>query len=472
MTDDTKPKTYTEAQFLERLRKFYPAVDTRVTPLPTRWADSDEYIVNHLALKNGKTRVEYKGKGMTHKDAAAVRSQHPIPKTCGIFYYEVKIINKGRDGYIGMGLSDIKVKLNRLPGWDENSYGYHGDDGNIFAASGSGHAYGPTFTTGDVIGCCFNLADKTIFFTKNGENLDIAFRGVTSTTLYPTLGLQTPGEIVEANFGQSDFVFDFDKYLQDWRLQQQDKIENFEIANSNGNHEDILTNIVFDYLSHQGFKESSELFAKSMKMKKKENIGTHKEDDDTDTRLEMTNLILDGKISETIDNVNLHYPDLLKEDSEINFYLKYRQLIELIAGTDGEMKKYKIDRNGDADLFSCGNEKAIGDMILLARDLNEIIQNDFPSESREEKENLMNMASSFIIETLPKEGKNSQLFDQEHREKTAQLLSKAILKKQNKKKASSLSYIINQSNYLHSRLISREIAQAAFLKPTVYLEET
>jgi len=136
------------------------------------------------------------------------------------------------------------------------------------------------------------------------------------------------------------------------------------------------------------------------------------------------------------------------------------------------MKKYKIDRNGDADLFSCGNEKAIGDMILLARDLNEIIQNDFPSESREEKENLMNMASSFIIETRPKEGKNSQLFDQEHREKTAQLLSKAILKKQNKKKASSLSYIINQSNYLHSRLISREIAQAAFLKPTVYLEET
>merc|ERR1711990_582014 len=157
--DSLLPRTYTESQFMERLRKFYPAVDTRITPLPTRWADSDEYIVNHLALKNGKTRVEYKGKGMTHKDAAAVRSQNSIPKTCGIFYYEIKIINKGRDGYIGMGLSDIKVKLNRLPGWDENSYGYHGDDGNIFAASGSGQAYGPTFTTGDVIGCCFNLAE-------------------------------------------------------------------------------------------------------------------------------------------------------------------------------------------------------------------------------------------------------------------------------------------------------------------------
>ena len=31
--------------------------------------------------------------------------------------------------------------------------------------------------------------------------------------------------------------------------------------------------------------------------------------------------------------VNLHYPSLLEEDKEINFYLKFRQFIELIAGT-------------------------------------------------------------------------------------------------------------------------------------------
>ncbi len=40
--DSLLPRTYTESQFMERLRKFYPAVDTRITPLPTRWADSDE----------------------------------------------------------------------------------------------------------------------------------------------------------------------------------------------------------------------------------------------------------------------------------------------------------------------------------------------------------------------------------------------------------------------------------------------
>ena len=34
-----------------------------------------------------------------------------------------------------------------------------------------------------------------------------------------------------------------------------------------------------------------------------------------------------------LSKVNLHYPSLLEEDKEINFYLKFRQFIELIAGT-------------------------------------------------------------------------------------------------------------------------------------------
>ena len=57
-----------------RLSELYPAVNQRSTPIPTRWADNEEHF-QHLSLKNGKTRVEYKGKGQTHKDAAAVRTQ-------------------------------------------------------------------------------------------------------------------------------------------------------------------------------------------------------------------------------------------------------------------------------------------------------------------------------------------------------------------------------------------------------------
>jgi hypothetical protein len=41
----------------------------------------------------------------------------------------------------------------------------------IFKGSGGGTAYGPTFTTGDVIGCCVNFHSGTVFYTKNGLRL-------------------------------------------------------------------------------------------------------------------------------------------------------------------------------------------------------------------------------------------------------------------------------------------------------------
>lgn len=156
------------------ISRLYPNVNQQETALPRQW--SSIHKCQTLQLSNGNLRVTYKGPGKTHKDAASVRTDYPIPAACGIYYYEVKIISKGRDGYMGIGLSKSEVQLNRLPGWDKNSYGYHGDDGHSFCCSGTGQNYGPTFTTGDVIGCCLNLIENTCFYTKNGYNLGIAFR--------------------------------------------------------------------------------------------------------------------------------------------------------------------------------------------------------------------------------------------------------------------------------------------------------
>lgn len=63
------------------------------------------------------------------------------------------------------------MSLARLPGWETDSYGYHGDDGHVYAGHQSGKTYGPSFSAGDTIGCGVNFKTGNAFFTKNGINL-------------------------------------------------------------------------------------------------------------------------------------------------------------------------------------------------------------------------------------------------------------------------------------------------------------
>ena len=116
-----------------------------------------------------------------------MRSDHPVPARCGLYFFEVKVVSSGNDGFIGetgrghgvplgrsaasqastpwncswsrhtsltlpqsagIGFATADVVSNRLPGWEEHSYGYHGDDGHSFCGSGQGRKYGPTYSTG------------------------------------------------------------------------------------------------------------------------------------------------------------------------------------------------------------------------------------------------------------------------------------------------------------------------------------
>ena len=59
-------------------------------------------LKNHLLFCLGIIEILtlIPGYGKTHKDAASVRATHPIPSACGLYYFEVKIVSKGRDGYV------------------------------------------------------------------------------------------------------------------------------------------------------------------------------------------------------------------------------------------------------------------------------------------------------------------------------------------------------------------------------------
>jgi hypothetical protein len=49
--------------------------------------------------------------------------------------------------------------------WEANSCGYHGDDGFLYRGHGKGEAFGPTYTTGDIVGAGINYASQEFFFT-------------------------------------------------------------------------------------------------------------------------------------------------------------------------------------------------------------------------------------------------------------------------------------------------------------------
>jgi Ran-binding protein 9/10 len=88
-----------------------------------------------------------------------------------LFYFEVYIANSGSKKIVGVGLSIKEKPLNKMPGWQYLSYAYHGDDGKLFCSNKRGKTYGPTYTTGDTVGCGINRVTREIFFTKNGKNL-------------------------------------------------------------------------------------------------------------------------------------------------------------------------------------------------------------------------------------------------------------------------------------------------------------
>lgn len=309
----------------ERLRILYPMVNEAETPLPRSWSHKDKY--NFIGLSQSNLRVQYRGHGKTHKDASSVRATHAVPASCGIYYFEVTIVSKGRDGYMGVGLSAQGVNMNRLPGWDKHSYGYHGDDGHSFCSSGTGQPYGPTFTTNDVIGCGINLVDGSCFYTKNGHHLGVAFTDLPAN-LFPTVGLQTPGEIVDANFGQDPFKFDIEGEMMEHRSKVGRQIEGFPTPGRHGDWQCLLHQMVSSYLVHHGFSSTAEAFNRSTGQKADEDLASIR------NRQNIQRLVLSGKIGEAVALTEKLYPGLLETNPTLQFTLKVRQFIEMVSGSD------------------------------------------------------------------------------------------------------------------------------------------
>ncbi|KAF9134992.1 hypothetical protein BGW39_005084 [Mortierella sp. 14UC] len=318
--------------------------------LPSRWSSAEK--TDKTELSEDDLQVRYTGPGKADSDASAIRANRPIPPQCGVYYYEVLIKSNGQQGYIGIGACNANVALDRLPGWEPLSWGYHGDDGNGFEGCGNGRPFGPVFTTGDVIGCGINFRDMSLFYTKNGIYLGVAFRNLKGQ-LYPTVGMRTSGEIVQANFGQRDFVFNIEEYVKDEKIEAWQSLEDSlqkETASKNqaGVLSQNLSKLVLSYMIHHGYSESARQFASDLaphspNRKGHGTLGSNEFDcasmvRDTERRKEIRRTILSGDIDRAMAMLEESYPGIITNNEDMLLQLRCRKFVEMVSSASSPLR--------------------------------------------------------------------------------------------------------------------------------------
>lgn len=58
-----------------------------------------------------------------------------------------------------------------MPGWENDAWGYHGDDGGMFHASGEMLCSNGPYGKDQVIGCFVDTVRGMASFTRDGEEL-------------------------------------------------------------------------------------------------------------------------------------------------------------------------------------------------------------------------------------------------------------------------------------------------------------
>ncbi|KAJ6573966.1 SPRY-domain-containing protein [Mycena vulgaris] len=368
-------------------RRLTPALDPspQVLNLPTRW--SERYRHELLSISSDGRDVTYQGASSNgDKDAAAARTTQPIPPACGIYYYEVDILSKGNKGHISIGFAGKDVRLSRLPGWEQNSWGYHGDDGCTFAAEKNGTPFGPTFGTGDTIGCGIDFSTYQAFFTKNGTLIGSAFKDIgKSSDLYPSIGLRHSGEAVRVNFGQDPFKFDIEYHVHQQRIQTWSNILTTPIDPSFVNDgagapskakiapvteeqaKVAINKLVLSYLAHHGYAKTARAFQKqSLGSSGVSSAGDHDVemdgsgvslpdgalgfDRDMEVRTQIVKSVVAGDIDTALSETKTHYPTVLEADEGLMlFKMRCRKFVELLLDATELHKRMKTEEHVDDD---------------------------------------------------------------------------------------------------------------------------
>ncbi|KAF3484172.1 ran-binding protein [Arthroderma uncinatum] len=502
-----------------------PVDGQNLTPLPARWNESDKY--GGLDLLADGLEVRYIGHVNKHEqEAAAVRADQPMPVKCGIYYFEITILAKPKEGMIGVGFSNNKASLERLPGWEQDSWAYHGDDGKTFFGDnqGQGRPYGPTFTINDTIGCGIIFSTGSAFFTKNGSYLGNAFRDLKPSKLYPSVGMRKqPGAHVRANFGQFPFIFDIDSMMANEKYDVQRSIRLTELSTLHPtlDETEFMQKLVAQFLAHDGYVETAKVFAKEVQEEKRAlknsedaSLKEFEIEDDIDAinRQKIRAAILEGDIDKALKLTNAHYSNVLSDNPHIHFRLRCRKFIEMmrrctepqpITTTRSSNGLTTDPVNNVADVFTLNmevddqmsdlqpqveveaeNNEAIAADDMMDTDANnhnnttamtkdqdllheailygQQLQADYPGDEKKEHKKALDDIFSLVAYADPKSSVHGHLLDASGRVGVAEELNSAILVSLGKSSSATLERLYQQTEALINEL-SEEGGAGAFI---------
>ncbi|KAG9314703.1 hypothetical protein JVU11DRAFT_5512 [Chiua virens] len=383
-----------------------PAVTSSPTLLlPTRWCD--EYRSAYLSVCGDGRDLIYQGaSGGSDKDAATARTAVPVPPACGIFYYEVEITSK-----TSKSLITRDVKVSRLPGWEKNSWGYHGESGTVCSGDKNGLPFGTPFGVGDIIGCGIDFTQNKVFYTKNGSLLGTVFENVgKDCDIFPAVGLCYTNESIHVNFGQETFKYDIEDHVLQQRNHTWAKIQStpltwpterlrsrdgsVNVANSIIDSSDKipLNDLVLSYLSHHGYARTARAFESQCRARsgfcRAESVSgptpvtpTSTDDyimdmdvgdgpssaaglrppvltpilvDDIELRTRIIKSVVAGDIDTALTATRKHFPLVLQADAGLMlFKLRCRKFVELVLEA-AELKKKMTAEENEMNVEGCG----------------------------------------------------------------------------------------------------------------------
>ncbi|KAJ6952475.1 ran-binding protein M [Populus alba x Populus x berolinensis] len=295
-----------------------------------------------LVVSTDKLSVKYPSVNLHGHDVGVIQADKPVPDKRLVYYFEIFVKNAGAKGQIAIGFTNQGFKMRRQPGWETNSCGYHGDDGNLYNGLGKGETFGPTFTTNDTVGAGINYASQEFFFTKNGAVVGGVYKDIKGP-LFPTVAVHSQNEEIEVNFGQREFAFDLKEYERQEAMKQKSTVDKISLPPN------ISYGLVRSYLLHYGYEETLNAFDVASKstippicIAQENGSGEQDIAYALTHRRTLRQLIRNGEIDTALSNLRDWYPQIMQDEkSAACFLLHSQKFIELVrVGALGDAVTY------------------------------------------------------------------------------------------------------------------------------------